>query len=110
MASKSRVSTKSVVNECNATKSRMRQPLISQGVSDKFWTLDQSKEVVVVIQVETSWTWSRVGKREKRIKTNQPKECYGPERSGGIRMAETKSKERNVEAVKADDEVEGQAN
>ena len=48
---------------------------------------------------------------KKRTKTNQPKECYGPERSGGIRMAETKSKERNVEAVKVDDdEVEARVN
>ena len=38
------------MNECNATRSRMRQPLISQGALGKFWTLDQSKEEVVVIQ------------------------------------------------------------
>ena len=92
----------------------MRQPLISQGASEKFWTLDQSKEVVVVVVVIQSRDVVDVvesGKKGKeRIKTNQPKECYGPERSGGIRMAETKSKERNVEAVKDDDEVEGQAN
>lgn len=44
------------------------------------------------------------GEGKKSTKTNQPKECYGPERSGGIRMAETKRKERNVEAVKADDD------
>ena len=41
------------MNECNATKSRMRQPLISQGASDKFWTLDQSKEVVVVVVIQS---------------------------------------------------------
>ena len=50
MASKSRVSTRSVANECNATSSRMRQPLISQWASEKFWMLDQSEEVVVVVE------------------------------------------------------------
>ena len=76
----------------------MGQPLISQGTSEKVWMLDQSKEVVVVVGSRDVVDVVESGKRakKKRTKTNQPKECYGPERSGGIRMAETKSKERNV--------------
>ena len=91
----------------------MRQPLISQWASDKFWMLDQSEEVVVVVESRDVVDVVESGKKgkKKRTKTNQPKECYGPERSGGIRMAETKSKERNVEAVKVDDEeVEARVN
>ncbi len=86
--------------------------MVSQGPSEKVWMLDQSKEVVVVVENRDVVDVVKSGKRaKKRTKTNQPKECYGPERSGGIRMAETKSKERNVEAVKADDdEVEARAN
>lgn len=38
----------------------------------------------------------------------QPKECYGPEKSGDVRIAEIKQEERNVGAVSLDDsEVEG---
>ena len=53
----------------------MRQPLISQGASDKFWTLDQSKEVVVVIQsrdvVDVVREW------EKREKKNKDESAEG---------------------------------
>lgn len=53
----------------------MRQPLISRGASDKFWTLDQSKEGVVVIQsrdvVDVVREW------EKREKKNKDESAEG---------------------------------
>ena len=75
--------------------------------------LDQSEEVVAVVESRdvVDVVESLKKGQEKKNKDESAEGVLRTERSGGIRMAETKSKERNVEAVKADDdEVEARAN
>ena len=44
----------------------MGQPLISQGASGKVWMLDQSKEVVVVVENRDVVDVVESGKRERK--------------------------------------------